>query len=290
MIQEKEILITKILYGILIAAVIAICVVAGILIYQMLSLVENDDNVLSSTYVEEKDKCATIITSPPAITPNRFDVDDFAYNAQGYLTCVSEPCLMGIDVSSWQPNIDWEKVKAAGFQFVMIRVGGRSYGQSGRLYDDDLCQSHYEGAKAAGLLVGAYFFSQAVNTYEAEEEAYFALEKVAGWELDLPLVYDWEYIDDEKRTAFIYEDVVTGCVKTFCDIVENHGYESMFYVSPWFGRMNLEELKDYQQWLALYKDQMDYDYHFDMWQYTSSGSVPGINGPVDIDIYFPPQK
>lgn len=291
MIKDKVKIQNRILLITFVCALVAICVVAGILIYQMVSLGGSYKNdVLQEDTSKEKDKCATIITAPAAITPNRFDVDDFAYNSQGYLTCVTEPCMMGIDVSSWQTDIDWEQVKAAGFSFVMIRVGGRSYGESGRLYDDELCQSHYEGAKAAGLLVGAYFFSQAVNTFEATEEAYFALEKVSGWELDLPLVYDWEYIDDEKRTAFIYEDIVTECVKTFCGIVKNHGYEPMFYVSPWFGRMNLEELKEYQQWLALYKDQMDYDYHFDMWQYTSSGCVPGIDGPVDIDIYFPPEK
>lgn len=291
MIRDKEKLLNRVLLITLVVSVVAICVVAGILIFQMFSLAgDNNETMAQGDETKDRDKCATIITAPPAITTNRFDVSDFAYNSQGYLTCISEPCLMGIDVSSWQPDIDWEKVKAAGFSFVMIRVGGRSYGESGRLYDDELCQSHYEGAKAAGLLVGAYFFSQAVNTYEAAEEAYFALEKVSGWDLDLPLVYDWEYIDDEKRTAFVYEDVVTECVKTFCEIVKNHGYEPMFYVSPWFGRMNLDELKQYQQWLALYKDQMDYDYHFDMWQYTSNGSVPGIDGPVDIDIYFPPEK
>lgn len=239
---------------------------------------------------EKKNSLSVIMPAVPLITPNRFSPEDFAYNEQGYLTCISEPCLMGIDVSSYQENIDWNKVKEAGFSFVMIRVGGRSYGQSGKLYEDKLCHTHYQGAKEAGLLVGAYMFSQAVNKQEAAEEAYFALDQVIDWELDLPLVFDWEYIDDEKRTAYIYEDVVTECVKTFCDIVRECGKEPMVYVSPWFGRMNLEELEDYQHWLALYKDQMDYAHHFDMWQYTSSGSVPGISGPVDIDIYFPPYE
>lgn len=291
MVKDRDKLIDRILWATMIVAVVAIVVVAVILVVRMFS---DSDAIISAeqnkTSKKDKDECATIITAPPAITPNRFGPEDFAYNSQGYLTCVSEPCMLGIDVSSWQTDIDWEQVRAAGFEFVMIRVGGRSYGESGSLYDDDLCQSHYEGAKAAGLKVGAYFFSQAVNTYEAAEEAYFALDKVSGWELDLPIVYDWEYIDDEKRTAFIYEDIVTECVKTFCDIVKNHGYEPMFYVSPWFGRMNLDELKEYQQWLAMYKDQMDYEFHFDMWQYTSSGTVPGIDGPVDLDIYFPPEE
>lgn len=292
MVKDREKLERRLLkIGIAVAAV-ALCFVLALLIWRARpkQQIEPDTVITSTETAEHTIRPSTVVTTLPPIPLNRFSPEDFAYDEQGYLTCISEPCLMGIDVSSYQKNIDWNKVKEAGFSFVMIRVGGRSYGQSGKLYDDTLCQSHYKGAKAAGLLVGAYMFSQAVNTLEAAEEAYYALDQVEDWELDLPLVYDWEYIDDEKRTAFIYEDVVTECVKTFCDIVKDHGIEPMFYVSPWFGRMKLEELKEYQQWLALYKDHMDYDYHFDMWQYTSSGKVPGVAGPVDIDIYFPPKE
>lgn len=292
MVKDREKLERRLLkIGIAVAAV-ALCFVLTLLIWRARPKQQTEpDTVITSTETAEHTiRPSTVVTTLPPIPLNRFSPEDFAYDEQGYLTCISEPCLMGIDVSSYQKNIDWNKVKEAGFSFVMIRVGGRSYGQSGKLYDDTLCQSHYKGAKAAGLLVGAYMFSQAINTLEAAEEAYYALDQVEDWELDLPLVYDWEYIDDEKRTAFIYEDVVTECVKTFCDIVKDHGIEPMFYVSPWFGRMKLEELKEYQQWLALYKDHMDYDYHFDMWQYTSSGKVPGVAGPVDIDIYFPPKE
>lgn len=267
---------------------IEICLILGVLLF-MKNGNKGSDQQPTQEKASQQTAHISKVPTVPSITPNRFTPEDFAYNEQGYLTCVTEDCLMGIDVSSYQKNIDWDKVKAAGFDFVMIRVGGRSYGGSGKLYEDDLCHEHYRGAKEAGLLVGVYMFSQAVNTQEAAEEAYFALNQVADWDLDLPLVYDWEYIDDEKRTAFIYEDIVTECVKTFCDIVENCGEESMVYVSPWFGRMKLEELKDYPQWVARYTDQMDYAYHFDMWQYTCSGKVPGISGPVDIDIYFPPK-
>ena len=287
MIKDREKLKKYLLYiGIAVSAVV-LCL---LLVWVILLELEQPQGGISSesTSGETESVVTTQEPTEPPIPLNRFDATDFAYNEQGYLTCVSEPCMMGIDVSKYQKKIDWDKVKEAGFSFVMIRVGGRSYGETGRLYEDEMRQSHYKGAKEAGLLVGAYMFSQAVNAEEAAEEAYFALEQVEGWELDLPLVYDWEYIDDEKRTAFVYEDVVTQCVIAFCEIVKEAGFEPMVYVSPWFGRMDLEELKIYPQWLALYKDQMDYKYHFDMWQYTNSGTVPGISGPVDINIYFPP--
>lgn len=298
MIKERKKLKRQLLWtAIVVLSVVLFLLVALVvsgMIPNWLNTADRTQDTAGSTEAQNT-QSTTVLTAPtvptePPIPLNRFGPEDFGYNEQGYLTCLSEPCLMGIDVSSYQKDIDWQKVKEAGFSFVMIRVGGRSYGSSGKLYEDKLCQSHYKGAKEAGLLVGAYFFSQAINTEEAAEEAYYALEQVADWEMDLPLVFDWEYIDDEKRTAFIYEDIVTECVKTFCEIVKENGREPMFYVSPWFGRMKLEELKEYPQWLALYKDHMDYDYHFDMWQYTSSGKVPGISGAADINIYFPPDK
>lgn len=216
---------------------------------------------------------------------NRFTPEDFDY-AGDYLTCVSEPCLMGIDVSKYQSEIDWEQVKEAGFSFVMIRVGYRGYGESGTLRPDDMAAIHYRGAKEAGLLIGAYFFSQAVNEEEAIEEAQYALELTEDWELDLPIVYDWEYIGEEARTANVDADTLTACAIAFCQEISDVGRRTMIYVSPWFGNMHLDQLTEYPQWIALYKDHMDYKYHFDMWQYTSTGSVPGVKGDVDINIFF----
>lgn len=291
MITVKERREKRILWIGIVVAVVELCLVLGIVLWRALTPFAAPEGQTTNTTEESKTSSQSyVVPTVPPIPLNRFSPEDFAYNEQGYLTCVSEPCLMGIDVSSYQKEIDWEKVKAAGFSFVMIRVGGRGYGESGGLYEDAMAYKHYTGAKEAGLLVGAYMFSQAINTQEAAEEAWFALGKTIGWKLDLPLVYDWEYIDDEKRTAFVDEWTVTACIKTFCDIVKEAGREPMFYVSPWFGRMRLEELEDYPQWLALYKDHMDYKYHFDMWQYTCTGSVPGIEGQVDINLYFPPDE
>ena len=143
----------------------------------------------------------TEATAPP-ITANVFTPMDFGY-VHGYLTCLTAPSIRGIDVSTHQKEIDWEQVRAAGFEFVMLRVGWRG-SVEGLMFEDELAQTHYKGAKAAGLKVGGYFFSQSISPEEAKEEAEFALSIVADWELDMPLVYDWEFIQTGYRT-----DVVT---------------------------------------------------------------------------------
>lgn len=227
-------------------------------------------------------------TYGPNVPRNRFGPEDFGYE-NGYLTCLTEPCLLGIDVSSYQPDIDWQQVKDSGISFVMIRVGGRGYGEAGNLFVDQKAQQHYAGAKEAGLLVGAYFFSQAISEEEALEEAELALKLTKDWEMDLPLAFDWEFISDEARTAVADMYSVAMYTRVFCDAVRDAGRDPMVYLSLWFGYPYFEEMVDYPVWLARYTDVMDYEYHFDMWQYTASGTVPGIEGDVDLNIYFPPK-
>ena len=227
-------------------------------------------------------------TTEPTLMPyplTDLTAADFGY-VDGVFTCVTRECLMGIDVSKYQGKVDWEQVKQAGYDFVMIRVGYRGYGKAGTMRPDDWAKRHYKGAKEAGLQVGAYFFSQAVNEEEAREEALYALELTEGWELELPIVYDWEYIE-EGRAAEVDIDTLTQCAKAFCQEISDVGRRTMIYVSPWFGNLHLDQLEDYPQWLARYTDVLDYPYRFEMWQYTSSGTVPGVEGPCDINILFP---
>lgn len=219
---------------------------------------------------------------------NPYGPEDFSY-AGDYLQCTAGPSVLGLDISAYQEEVDWEQVAQAGFRFVMIRIGGRGYGQEGKLYEDAFAQSHYEGAKAAGLQVGAYFFSQAISVTEAQQEAAFALNLVRRWELDLPLVYDWEYINEEARTANVSKRTLTDCMAAFCRAVERSGYEAMIYFNPTLAKWHFypEELSQYDFWLAWYTEEMDYPHKVDMWQYTESGAVPGIPGPVDINLYLP---
>ena len=295
MIKEKKRLhLALIIIGIALG-ILALSVLISVLIWRS-GLLDKPQVETTPPPIQTTTQAPPVTTEPPTEPPtepteppiplNRFGPEDFAYEGD-YLTCVSEECLMGIDVSRYQSRIDWEQVKEAGFSFVMIRVGYRGYGEAGVMRPDDMANIHYRGAKEAGLMVGAYFFSQATNEEEAREEALYALELTKDWELDLPIVYDWEYIDENARTAEVDADTLTACAIAFCQEISDVGKKTMIYVSPWFGNLHLDQLTEYPQWIALYKDRMDYKYHFDMWQYTCTGSVPGVKGDVDINILIP---
>ena len=231
------------------------------------------------------------VTEPPTTLPppppNVFDPEDFAYGEDGYLTCTVGEYQRGIDVSSFQGDVDWQAVADSGVEFVIIRAGGRGYGE-GAMYEDSKAQQNYLGARAAGLKVGAYFFSQAISPEEAVEEAEYLMELIRDWELEMPLVYDWEYISEEARTGQVDRQTVTDCMLSFCDRVTREGHSAMIYFNPEHSRdlFHIEQIVDYPFWLAMYTDWMTYPYKIDMWQYTDQGTVPGIEGSVDINLYF----
>lgn len=212
---------------------------------------------------------------------------DFAFK-EDYLACLTAPSVLGIDVSEWQKTVDWQQAKAVGVEFVMLRAGWRG-SEQGLLFEDTLAQSHYAGAKATGLKVGAYFFSQAISEEEAVEEAKFLLDIIKNWQVEMPIVYDWEHISDTYRTDAVDVRLLTDCTKAFCETVAKAGYKPMVYFNTRqsFDRLYLNELTDYKFWLAQYDDALDYPYRVDMWQYTETGSVPGVEGNVDINLYFP---
>ena len=230
----------------------------------------------------------TGLISMPPLEANPYTAEDFVRNGQGFLTATDGKSVLGIDVSEFQGEIDWDQVKQAGVEFVMIRVGFRGYG-TGAIVADSCAQEYYAGARAAGLKVGAYFFSQAITPQEAAEEAYHLLRAVRNWELEMPLVFDWEYIGDYARTADMDARLLTDCTRAFCRVIRRAGYTPMVYFNLSQARdlLYLEELTDFDWWLARYADTMDFDYRATMWQYTSAGSVPGISGDVDVNLWFP---
>ena len=129
--------------------------------------------------------------------------------------------MEGIDISSYSGTIDWDKVKKSGVDFVMVRIGGRGYGSDGKMYSDDSALSYIKGAKAAGLKVGVYFFSQAVNNDEAIEEADYIKTLLGDETIDFPVAYDWEIIkDDDARTDSVSAAQATACAKAFCNRVK----------------------------------------------------------------------
>lgn len=244
---------------------------------------ETTQAVTTLPTTEETTVPTTEETTQPEPEPLTFGYDG------DYLTCLSRESVLGIDVSKYQGNIDWQKVADTGVEFVMIRIGYRGYGQAGTLGADSMAQENYRGAKEAGLKVGGYFFSQAITTEEAIEEANYVMDIIAGWELDMPLVYDWECLAEDYRTMGVDARLLTDCTKAFCDTVENAGYTPMIYYNPdqSYKQMYMDELTQYGLWLAMYAPQPDFPYPIDMWQYTNQGSVPGIQGNVDINLYFP---
>ena len=220
------------------------------------------------------------------LTENPYGPGDFS-SLGGYVTCTAGPTRRGIDVSEYQEKIDWAAVKAGGFDFAFIRIGYRGY-TNGEIFPDDLARENLAGAKAAGIDVGVYFYSQAVSPEEAEAEARWCLEFLGSEMLDLPLVYDWEWVGHEARTGGMDKATLTECAKTFCRTIENGGYQPMLYFNSHISRdlLDLQELAQYPFWLAQYREKMDYPYQVDFWQYTEEGTVPGIKGKVDIDLMF----
>ncbi|MBO5049770.1 MAG: glycoside hydrolase family 25 protein [Oscillospiraceae bacterium] len=235
---------------------------------------------------QEKPTRPPVIFSP-TLPPNPYTPEDFTRSEEGYLTCSNG--VMGIDVSEFQGNIRWEEVKDAGVEFVFIRVGGRGYGFKGTLYEDSAAEKNYKGAKKAGLQVGVYFFSQAINPRDAVEEARYVLQRIKGWKLDLPVVFDWEYVNSSARTARVDRHRLTTITRTFCAHIAQAGFEPMVYFNMHQGAnlLYLPALQDYPFWLAYYSDAPDTDYKVDYWQYSYTGKVPGIDTDVDLNLYFP---
>lgn len=231
---------------------------------------------------------------PPTLPPpeeNPFDYLDFQYEGR-YLKLRDGESVTGIDVSHWQKEIDWEQVKESGVEFAMIRLGYRGY-ELGAIGLDTYAIANLEGAIEAGLDVGVYFFSQALTPEEAEEEAYFVVEQLEPYQehITMPVVFDWEHVNNaQARTNDMHDpDLLTDCTLAFLQTIEVAGYRPMVYFNrtqSW-KYLNLEELKEYEFWLAAYTQRMDFPYKIKMWQYTSTGSVPGVEGHCDVNIYFP---
>lgn len=193
---------------------------------------------------------------------------------------------IGIDVSKYQTGINWTKVKNAGINFVMIRCGYRGYG-SGVLVEDPMFASHIKGAKAAGLRVGVYFFSQAVSEAEAIEEASMAVTLANRYGINMPIAIDSEYAaGGAGRADGLSKSARTAITRAFCNTVQNAGHSAMVYASKsWFGsHLNASQLSGYKIWVAHYADKCGYQGTYHIWQNTSKGKVDGVPGHVDMNI------
>lgn len=215
---------------------------------------------------------------------------------------IKEGCANGIDVSKWQGKINWKAVKAAGIDFAIIRIGFR--GENGNIYKDDCADYNIQQAEKHGVLVGVYFFSTAVNTAEAEEEAEWTVKAVNGYPVSYPIVYDCEgFLNSESRMYGITNAARTDNAAAFLKYVTENGYEGMLYSaknelenSKYWDTPRIE--KSFKIWVARYPaapypetEHPDYTGNYDMWQYTDNGSISGVSGKVDLNIsYFTRDK
>lgn len=190
---------------------------------------------------------------------------------------------IGIDVSSWQGDIDYEAVKNAGVEFVFIRVGS-TRGINGEYFIDKKFQRNIEGFNKVGIPVGIYFYSYANSTSSAIRDANWVIEQIKKYKIDLPVVYDWESWSfyNEFNQSFYS---LTQSAKAYLDTLNKAGYKGMLYSSKnylekvWFDT-------GYDVWLAHYTEQTSYKGNYKYWQLCSNGQVPGISGNVDINIYY----
>ena len=197
--------------------------------------------------------------------------------------------MLGVDVSEHQWEIDWQQVAEHGLQFAIIRSGYRGYTQGG-LFEDPWFRRNVEGAQRAGLEVGVYFYSQAINVAEAIEEAKFVLEQIEGYDITLPIMYDWEKLEDtpDARTNELDPSIIGDCGVAFCETIRAAVYDAGVYFNRQLGyySFDLSRLKDFKFWLAVPGDYPDFYYAGNIWQYDQKGEVPGIEGEVDMNLMF----
>ena len=224
----------------------------------------------------------------PEVTKTPYARERFIHN--GYRLTYEDDIYtsrMGVDVSHHQGKVDWNKVKAAGFDFAFIRLGYRGYGQAGSINLDKTYAENVRGAHEAGLEVGVYFFAQAINEEEAKEEAEFVIRNLEGSGIELPVVYDPESIlDADARTDNVSGEQFTKNTLVFCSAIEEAGYRPMVYSNMlWEAfQFDMTQVSKYPLWYADYEAQPQTPYDFVFWQYSNEGRVDGISGSADLNI------
>lgn len=250
------------------------------LIMQSVFLFSDTTYFLNNTHV------SAAITGKSPFTSSTYTHNDIFKNYNIY---------NGIDVSKYNGDINWDKAKKDGVDFVIVRVGYRGYGKSGTLCTDPNYKANIEGALAAGIKVGVYYFTEALTTDEAREEAKFCISKIKDYNITLPVAIDYEYPTDGKNpigrmyNAKLTKAEATANVKAFCATVKKAGYTPLVYAN----KSDLSSLingktigNTYKVWLANYTTKTTYANSYEYWQYTSSGKVNGITGKVDCNFWY----
>jgi GH25 family lysozyme M1 (1,4-beta-N-acetylmuramidase) len=237
------------------------------------------------------------IPAHPNVPKAAYDYSDlvfkdgrYAYVKDGVVTSYT-----GIDVSRHNGDIDWEAVAADGIDFAMLRIAYRGYSE-GVIQEDDKFTQNIEGALAAGIPVGVYFYTQAVNVTEAREEAAYVVEKIQPYEITYPVVFDTEITEaggdgDPPRQNAVSGTVLTDAADAFCQHIRDAGYTPMIYTNLRMAylKLDIRRLAGWDFWISEWRDEEhdpSFYYDYQMWQYASDGKVAGIDGDVDMNICF----
>ena len=259
-----------------------------------------ESDIIQANYWSYVDKAYVLIGSYPdyeyykiavGAPRNDYDVENFYIDDYDYLMYYHDDeakkvSHVAVDVSSYQPEVDWEAVKEAGVDMAIIRAGYRGYG-TGAIVTDDMFENHIEGALEAGLDVGVYFFTQALNYDEGVEEAKYTLSLIKDYKINGPVVIDTEEMNaDGVRTEGLSIDARTDRVVGFCETVKAAGYEPMIYSNRnWFvQQLDMSRICNYKLWLAHYANQPDFPYLYTIWQYKSDGRLYGKKIDFDLNV------
>ena len=252
-------------------------------------------NFVYSSYIVLGDdrETAQLYKISDKVPRHNLDMENFVTGDDGYLHYSSEDISdtkVGIDVSSYQGDIDWKAVAdSRNIDFAMIRVGYRGYGSEGKLDTDSRYEDNLKGAQENKVPMGVYFFTEAINYDEGVEEANYVLSLIEDYNVTYPVVIDTEYVNDSNaRANDISNSDRTDAIVGFCETIKASGHTPMIYASRnWFVQnMDIDRLGEYELWVAQYANVPYFPYKFTGWQYTYEGSVPGIEAPVDINVWF----
>ncbi len=238
-----------------------------------------------------KDGAYCFVPRDSSLKQNSFDSAKVRKNSDGTYGYVDGDLsvIKGIDVSSHQGEIDWAEVAASNVDFAMIRAVYRGY-ESGKLLEDKQFRTNIEEAHAKGVKVGAYIFTQAVNKQEVDEEISKLNGLLGTYELDYPVAIDVENLaGSTERIESLSKDELTKLILYYCEKVKESGYTPMLYlnIDSALNMIDLAEFEDVKKWFAVYDTDFYYPYAYQMWQYKETGRISGIDGSVDLNLYFP---
>ena len=251
---------------------------------------EDEENHDTQTLVTRIDGAEEWVEINENLAKNSYSKSRFVYKkpVMSYYLNGKEASWCGVDISSKQESVDFKKLKKAGCDFVMIKVGGRGY-SSGEIVLDEKFKDYMKSAKSAGLDIGVYFFSQAITKDEIEEEAETLIEAIKDYTIKYPVVFQMQEVEgDMARVDSLDTESRTELTKLFLSIIKDAGYKPMLYGNKeWLvTKVDLEALEEYDVWLSQEADTPDYPYEFAMWQYDKSGTISGISKETGLNVCF----